>query len=334
MQVLELAAYHPDQIDAIRELKIATRPIPEPGPGQILVKMRGAPVNPSDLLFLRGTYNIVKELPCVPGFEGYGTIVKKGPGFSPWLKVGARVACGGQSQRDGTWAEYYLADATGCLPLSPKVPEEQAPFMLVNPLTALAMLDLAREKKATAIVQSAAASQLGQMLVPAARLQGFELINIVRRPEQVEILRKLGAKHILDSSLPDFKAQLQSLAHQLNATVALDAISGDFTSILVEAMPDRSEIILYGTLGGNYMNHIYSRALSFHMKTLSGFNLKNWSENKSMLKKVSLFRKAQKLFADGTVSTEIRDTVDFQGAVQAIENYARNMTGGKVVIKM
>ena len=267
MKVLELSAYHADPKEALQNLKIAERPVPQPGTGQVLVKIQGAPCNPSDLLSLTGTYNVVKPLPCVPGFEGFGTIVKKGSGFFPWLKIGGRIACGGQSDREGTWAEYFLAEAGSCLPLKKEVPDEQAPFMLVNPLTAMALVEVAKEKGAATIVQSAAASQLGQMVVKFAALQGIQTLNIVRRKEQVQNLKGIGAQHILNSSDEDFPAQLKSLSTELKATVALDAVSGNFTQHLLEQLPDGTHILLYGTLGGPYMDGLYSRAFSFGQKT-------------------------------------------------------------------
>lgn len=333
MKVLELSAYHSDQKEALQSLAIATRPVPEPGPGEILIKMEGAPCNPSDLLFVTGSYNFTKTLPCVPGFEGAGIIVKKGKGFSPWLKVGARVACGGQADREGTWAEYFVTDATSCLPLKKELPVEQAPFMLINPLTAMAMLDVAKAKGARAIVQSAAASQLGQMLIQFAKQAGVETINIVRRQAQVDLLKSQGAKHVLNSTDPNFKQTLTDLAAKLKATVALDAISGNFTGILVDALPNNSEIILYGTLGGQYMGDIYSRAFSYGMKTLSGFNLKVWSDSQGMLKKLRLFGNAQKLVSGGQLKTTIQATVGFEKAGDALVHYSENMTDGKVLIK-
>jgi NADPH:quinone reductase-like Zn-dependent oxidoreductase len=102
-------------------------------------------------------------------------------------------------------------------------------MLMVNPLTALAFFDIAKRGRHAAIVSTAAASQLGQMIARLGLKRGVPVINIVRRPEQVDTLRALGSKYILNSSEPDFNQELRGLAHQLKATLFLDAIAGEFT---------------------------------------------------------------------------------------------------------
>jgi len=118
----------------------------------------------------------------------------------------------------------------------------------VNPLTAIGMLDKAKQYKAQAVIQTAAASQLGRMVVRLAQEDNVPLINIVRREEQVKILKDLGAEHVLNSSEPDFFEKLQELAKRLRATVCLEAIGGKFTGQVMQRMPSGSICILYGLL--------------------------------------------------------------------------------------
>src|SRR6478672_5164546 len=110
MRAVVLEAYHANLEDAIRSLKVVDRPVPTPRRGQVLVRIEATPCNPSDLLLLQGQYGTLKKLPTIPGWEGAGTVVASGGGlFSRWL-VGKRVACALPHDRDGTWAEYFVAD--------------------------------------------------------------------------------------------------------------------------------------------------------------------------------------------------------------------------------
>ena len=140
-----------------------------------------------------------------------GRVVASGGGFLAGRLVGKRVACGGQSDGDGTWAEYFVADATGCIPLKKSVSTQQGASLLINPLTAVGMLDDARRAGARALLQTGAASQVGRMVSRLAADQGTPLVNVVRRAEQVRQLRDAGASHVLDSSDPSFGATRRSV---------------------------------------------------------------------------------------------------------------------------
>jgi len=119
-RALLLESYEDDLSKAIASLKVVQRPVPALSRGQVLVKMHAAPCNPSDLLLLQGKYGTLKTLPLVPGWEGAGEVIACGGGLlGRWL-VGKRVACGLQEDRDGTWAEYFVARADMCIPLKRK----------------------------------------------------------------------------------------------------------------------------------------------------------------------------------------------------------------------
>src|SRR3990172_4471547 len=126
MRAVVLEEYRENVLDAIAGLKLMERAVPPLRRGQVLVRIEAAPCNPSDLLLLQGKYGTLKTLPTVPGWEGAGTVVASGGGLlAGWLK-GKRVACALRDDRDGTWAEYFVADAADCIPLKRQVTFEQA----------------------------------------------------------------------------------------------------------------------------------------------------------------------------------------------------------------
>ena len=242
MQALELSSY-----EGLGALNLVQKPLPETGPGQVLVEVAAAAVNPSDLMFIRGHYGFTRALPTVPGFEASGRVVA-GNGVYPRRLVGRRVAWGVQREGDGTWAQYVVADARACLPLLPRVTFEQGATLLVNPFTAWALVEQARKERRRAVVQTAAASALGLMVLRLAKRAELPMIHIVRRAEQVEQLTALGAEVVLNSSEPDFDDALHRHCKDLHATLALDAVAGEMPGRLLQAMPKGSKVVVYGAL--------------------------------------------------------------------------------------
>ena len=178
----------PEKMLAIRQkeaggrLSLEELDIPRPGRGDVLVKVDASPINPSDLALLGGGY-LQRNYPFTPGLQGSGTVVLSGRGIMPGLRMGKRVACSPSSGGDGTWAEYMVTSAMRTVPLPRNVSMDQGSMMLVNPMTAMAFILLAKEGKHRAMVNNAAASSLGKMLIRMCQRTGIPLINIVRKEE-------------------------------------------------------------------------------------------------------------------------------------------------------
>jgi len=328
MRALQLIAY--DGLPG--SLTIADIPQPTPGPGQVLVKVAASPINPSDLMFLRGLYGFTKPLPTTPGFEGSGTVVASGSGLMAGYLKGKRVACTAADPKisGGMWAEYVVTSSQLCIPLSDKVTLDQAAMMLVNPLTAWALVDIARRERHPAIVQTAAASALGRMMVRLCGRFQLPLINIVRRAEQVDLLKREGSEHVLSSEDPNFDSALRYLARRLKATLAFDAVSGELTARVLRAQPKNSRIFVYGALSLSAAQ-ADPGSLIFEGKTIEGFWLSAWLARQNFLSKVRLSRQVQDLLATD-LKSEVRAKVPLEQAASAIQQYAQDMTTGKVLI--
>src|SRR4026209_2329728 len=149
-------------------------PMPRPQAGQVLIRMAAAPINPSDLGSLSGlSYSGKRQFPFTPGLEGSGTVIEAGEGMMPRLLNGRRVACSALLTGDGTWAEYMVTSTQSCIPLNKAVSLEQGSMLLVNPLSALAIFEIAREGKHPAMVSTAAASALGGMILRLGKHRNF-----------------------------------------------------------------------------------------------------------------------------------------------------------------
>ena len=235
--------------------------IPTPGPDEVLIKIEATPINPSDLGVMFGWSTMTEastsgsgkdsalKAPVSPagmqvmkaridqslpvGNEGAGTVVATGDGDMASSLMGKTVAVMG----GGMYAEYRCIKANMCLPLLPNHTAKDGASSFINPLTALSMLETMRLEGHTALVHTAAASNLGQMLNRICMADGVELVNIVRKEEQAELLRNMGAKYIVNSSSKDFMSELTDAIHATGATLAFDATGGGtLASSILSAM--------------------------------------------------------------------------------------------------
>jgi NADPH:quinone reductase-like Zn-dependent oxidoreductase len=232
------------------ELSLASVPTPEPGPDEVLVRVEASPINPSDLGLLVGAADmstakasgtgdaavVTAKVPdgamramagrldeSMPvGNEGAGVVVKAGSSDAAQALLGKTVAMIGGAM----YAQYRCLRAKDVLPLPPGTTPAEGASCFVNPLTSLGMVETMRREGHKALVHTAAASNLGQMLNKICLKDGVGLVNIVRSSEQADILRKLGAKHIVDSSTPTFMDDLTNALIETGATLAFDAIGG------------------------------------------------------------------------------------------------------------
>lgn len=310
--------------------------IPKPGLGEVLIKMHSSPINPSDLTFLQGDYGIEKPYPAVPGFEGSGTVVEAGKGILPALWKGKNVACAASPKYNGCWAEYMVTAAGMCVPVSKKITMEQASMMFVNPMTALAFFEIHKNlphsnKTKRAIINTAAASALGRMIIQLGKKYDVPVISIVRRKEQVEMLEAEGAVYILNSSNDDFARQLNKLSHQLNATLIFDAVGGDLIKLILAEVPKQSQLYIYGRLSPDVCE-INSGDIIFTGNQICGFWLTNYLHKKNFLHALQITRKIQALIGN-ELKTSVNKTFPIEQVSEAIETYKNNRSYGKVLIQ-
>jgi NADPH:quinone reductase len=311
-------------------LSVESIPVPPLKEGQVLIKMAAAPINPSDLVFLRNLYGIKKPLPVVPGLEGAGRVVA-GRGLWARALIGHKVASHAPEDGNGTWAEYMACPASTCVPLLPSVTEEQGASLIVNPLTALALLDIVKRGNHRAFVQTAAAGAVGRMIGRSANRAKISAINIVRRPEQAALLRKEGQAYVLDSSADRFEEHLQSLCRTLNVRIALDAVGGELTGQISGALAHGGRVIVYGALGGGQACAVSPSAIIFDAKQLEGFWLTRWMKSLGKLHLVRLAYRAQKRLHDD-LQTRVQGRCSLDQINEAIALYKAKRSDGKVLI--
>jgi NADPH2:quinone reductase len=230
--------------DGKLQLRLIEEPLTAPTGSQLLVALEATPINPSDLGVLLGPADPETLAPAAGGLdsrvpdraipvlrdrldrplpignEGAGTVIAAGPD-GPDL-VGRRVALIGGAM----WSDYRLIDAGATIPLPDDATAADGAALFVNPMTALAMVETMRAENHSALVHTAAASNLGRMLVKICQADGVGLVNVVRSAEQRTALTALGAEHVVDSALPDFADRLAEAVAAIGATLAFDAVGG------------------------------------------------------------------------------------------------------------
>jgi NADPH2:quinone reductase len=311
-------------------IRVENVPVQRPGPGQVTIRVAAAPINPSDIMFLQGRYGLTKPTPAIPGFEGAGTVVSAGPDlYGRWL-LGKRVALGTEPEGGGTWAEYVTTSTRLCMPLPSRVSDEEGAMAMANPVTAIALLHEAKDRGHKAAVHTAAAGALGRILFRVASKDRFPVIHVVRREEQVRLLKELGDEIVLNSTNPDFLEQLKEASHRLGATIAFDPIGGESTGQLVDALPNGSQIIVYGALSLDDAR-VDPKRLVFEGKQIEGFWFPEWAKKKGMWRMISCARKSIKgIGVDWT--TEVAERVPLDQVREAILRYEDDMTRGKVLL--
>ena len=264
------------------ELSLQEVEVPSPGAGQVLVRMEASPINPSDMWPLFGPADLSKAelefsderkvlsapiresmigmmksrfdqaLPV--GNEGAGTVVEAGEGAEHLMGKTVGLSSG------NTYAQYCCIPAMACLPLHEGTSAKEGASSFVNPLTALAMVETMRLEGHTALVHTAAASNLGQMLNKICIADDVQLVNIVRSAEQVKILEDLGAKHIVDSSSDSYYQDLLAAIDDTGATLAFDAIGGGKTASDILAAMERvlsKNAVGLNTYGSEQLKQVY-----------------------------------------------------------------------------
>jgi NADPH:quinone reductase-like Zn-dependent oxidoreductase len=235
--------------DPAKVLAVEESPVPEPARDEARVRMLAAPINPSDLLFVRGLYGGVRaHFPSPAGFEGVGIVDTLGPGTQDVAR-GQRVSV--LNNEGGNWADYTVVPARDLIPVPADIPDDQAASFVINPASAILMIHHALAvPRGEWLLQSAAGSQIGRMMIKLAKHAGVKTINIVRRRESVAELKELGADAVIVSADGPIDEQVRAIAGPEGVRYAVDPVAGETGTQMFKALHEEGRMLLYGSLTG------------------------------------------------------------------------------------
>jgi NADPH:quinone reductase-like Zn-dependent oxidoreductase len=291
-----------------------------------------SPINPSDLLVVRGIYGKLPKLPATPGFEGVGVVEENGGGFLGWRVLGRRVVV--INATSGNWQEQVIIPARQAIPIADAIPDEQAACFMVNPATAYIMVTkVLRVCKGDWLLQTAAGSALGKMIIKLGKRYGFHTINVVRRKETADQLSGLGPDAIVDTSHEDLIEQVQKLTNNQGVQYVLDAVGGDTGSRALACMAPGGRMLIYGSLSFQPV-HLDPRFMIFGSKHVEGFWLTDWVRNKHPLSMLRLFRRIGHLILEGVLTSDIAAIFDMSQFTEAVRLVDQPGRSGKVLLRL
>jgi NADPH:quinone reductase-like Zn-dependent oxidoreductase len=293
--------------------------------------MLASPINPSDLFMVRGNYGMQPPLPCTPGFEGVG-IVEEGRGLLGWRVKGKRVAV--LNGASGNWAEQVVIPARQAVPVPADFTDEQAASFFVNPASAIVMTrDVLRVPRGAWLLQTAAASALGRMVIRLGFKHGFRTLNVIRRPEQADELTRLGGDAVVVVGQESLLERVKALTKGEGVPFAIDAVGGDLGSQVVETLGRGGRMLLYSTLSEKPLT-LDPRALMTIPRRIEGFWLSAWVRDRGPLRMLGLFRQITSLLRAGVLTTDVGATFPLQEIQAAVRQAAQPGRHGKVLLKI
>lgn len=292
------------------------------------MRLHARPIHPSDLLTVRGLYGSLPSLPATPGVEGAGTIAAIGPGVPGW-QIGQRVI---PLATPGTWQQYLVVKASQLIPIPDTLSDAMAAQFVVNPLTAWVMTtEELHLQPGQWLLQTAAGSTLGQVVLQIAGLRGFKTINVVRHHAQVEALKALGANEVVCTADEDLVTRVMEITGRAGVPAAIDAVGGQTGADVARALASHGVMLVYGLLSGQPIP-IDGGRMIFRGTTARGFWLSDWVRRVPFQKQREISAELLGLLASGKIAPPIEAEYPLHDVVPAVQYAERGGRQGKVLL--
>lgn len=299
-------------------LKIEYKTIEPPKDHEILVRMLVRPINPSDLIPIRGSYAHRISLPDIPGYEGVGIVEDVGPFVSQDL-IGKRVL---PLRGEGTWQEFVKTSAEFAVPVPDSIDDFTASQLYINPVTAwVTCTEILHLKPDDILLVNACGSAIGHLFAQLSNILGFRLIAITRSNHYTEDLIELGALHVIDTSKDPLYETVMEITNGMGADAAIDSIGGPAGTELGFCVHPDGKFLTIGLLSGVQVN--WQKIINEAKLNANMFHLRNWNKHVSTEKWLHTFHLLIKLLNDQKIRLakvhSQHDLSNIQQAIDAIE---------------
>jgi NADPH:quinone reductase-like Zn-dependent oxidoreductase len=317
-------------------LRLEPRRVPEPGSGQVRIRVQAAPIHSTDLHILRGRYGFAPELPAVLGMECVGIVDTVGEGVEV-VAVGQRVITVGIT---GTWQQYVVADAGRVVAVPDELSASTAAQLFTNPLTALLLVTSELDvKPGEWLLQTAAGSTVGKLVLQLGRHFGFKTINVVRRRAAVEEILELGGTEVICTEDEDLRRRVTEIAGDEGVRKAIDCVAGQLGADVSRSLAPGGEMIVFGALSthrqteaGQLTIPLNANSMIYGTKTVRGFWLYRWFSTTPQQQIGAALAQTFKLVADGTIRIPEGQPVRLQQFVDALRLAEAPGHGGKPLL--
>lgn len=308
-------------------LHLDERPLPEPGPGQVRLKIVLSPIHNHDLWTIRGTYGFKPELPAASGTEALGVVDALGEGVEG-LTIGQRVVTGGTF---GAWAEYVVATAAGLIPVPESLNDESAAQLVSMPFSTISLLEFLGAKEGDWIVQNAANGAVGRMLAQLGAARGVNVLGLVRRSEGVDELGEQGIDRVVATDDEGWRERVAEITGGAHVAFGVDSVGGASSGEVLSLLGEGGTLVAFGAMSSPTME-IASGDVIFSQATIKGFWGSKVIQTMDAATRSALFGELIQRVTDGTLTLPVAGVFDAAEAADAVR--ASNTAGrvGKVLL--
>ncbi|MGN5733300.1 MULTISPECIES: zinc-binding dehydrogenase [Arthrobacter] len=309
--------------DPSEVLTVENVPVPEPGDGEVRVRLLLSPIHNHDLWTIRGTYGFKPELPARAGSEAVGVIDSIGAGVTE-LKVGQRVATGGTF---GVWAEQFIAQAAALIPVDDSISDEVAAQLVSMPFSAISLLDSLKLNTGDWFVQNAANGTVGRLLAQLAQARGINVIGLVRRSAGIAELAAQGINNIVATDTDQWPAQVRAIAGDAHLGVGIDSVGGRASGEVLSLLAENATLVVFGAMASPIME-IGSGDVIFKQATVRGFWGSKVSTSMPAPQRGALLGELVGYISSGVLTLPVEASYSFDEAKTAAKaNFTPGRTG-------
>src|SRR5256885_2465017 len=327
METINAAVYetHGNPADV---LQVESQPWPTPSAGEVIVKMRAAPINPADLNQIAGKYPVRAQLPATPGFEGAGIVAEVDRGVTN-VAVGALVIL---PHNIGTWRDAVAVKADELVVVPAGIKPVHAAMLKINPMTAWRLLhDYVDLAHGDWLIQNAANSAAGRAVIQIAHELGYKTVNVVRRAELIEELRGEGGDIVLLDG-ENLRDEVKTATSGSAIRLGLNAVGGDSALRLANCLAPESTMVTYGAMSLQPLK-IPNGLLIFKDLRFRGIWINKWYDNATKQERMEAFRALFEMAKRGLLKTKVERAYPLIEAKAAVTHAAQGKRSGKIIFE-